>query len=235
MSSKFLPEFLRRSAAAIILMQAAAAGAQSTGLLYDPEPPADSAYVRVVNVGRDSAVDVLVDGKARLRNLAGGEAGDYLVLSAGKHTLALQPAGKSAIAVSTGVDVVSGRAMTVAFPALRNDTKPLVFEDKANANKLKAVLTLYHLDPKAGPLDVLSADGATKVFGGIAPGASSSLSVNPISIELIATKPGDKTALARTSVAMAQGGTYSILLLPGEGGKPSVRAIQNKVERYTGK
>lgn len=209
--------------------------AQSAGLLYDPEPPADSAYVRVLLASRDAAVDVLVDGQVRIRKLAAGEASDYMVLSAGKHSIALHAAGKPAALLMAPLDVVRGRAMTVAFTALRAQAAPTVFEDKANSNKLKALLAVYHLDAKAGALDVLTADGNTKVFSGLSYGASTSILVNPISIELMAARSGDKAALARASLAMAQGGTYSVLLLPGEGGKLTARAVQNKIERYTGK
>ena len=219
----------------MLLTQAVAAGAQSSGLLYDPEPPANSAYVRVIHVSREGAVDLFVDGEPRARNLAGGEASDYLVIPAGQHTFALHPAGKPAAGVSAAMEVDSGRAITVAFTALRADARPVVFEDKANSNMLKAVLAVYHLDAKSGPLDVLTADGKTRVFANVAAGASSHLSVNPITIELIAARSGDKAAQARATVAMAPGGTYSYLLLPGEGGRLVARAVQNKVERYTGK
>lgn len=218
-----------------LLASATAAEAQTNGLLYDPEPPANSAYVRVIHVSREGAVEVLVDGKTRVRSLAAGDASEYLVLPAGKHTLELKSAGKPGSRVSTALEVDSGSAMTVAFPALRAEEKPLVYEDKANSNKLKAVLAVYHLHPSQGPLDVLSADGAIKVFGNLAPGGSSQLSVNPISIELIAAKAGDKAAKARARFAMEPGGTYSMLLLPGEGGKLKAQAVQNRVERYTGK
>ena len=73
------------------------------------------------------------------------------------------------------------------------------------------------------------------MFTNVVSGTPSQLSVNPITVELIATKSGAKAALARVKVAMESGGTYSILLLPGEGGKLIARAVQNKVERYTGK
>ena len=230
-----LTGLFRATVGIILFSQTVNAAAQSNGLLYDPEPPADSAYVRVIHASHGSTVDVLIDGKTRVHNLAGGNASDYLVLANGKHTFALQSEGKNTVLVSSTLEVDSGRAITVAFTALRADTKPLVFEDKANSNKLKAVLAVYHLDSKAGPLDVLTADGKTHVFNNIAAGSSSQLSVNPITIELIAAKAGDKTAQARTSVAMAPGGTYSILLLPGDGGKLIARSVQNKVERYTGK
>jgi hypothetical protein len=73
------------------------------------------------------------------------------------------------------------------------------------------------------------------VFSGVAFGASTSLQVNPISIELIATNSGDKIAKARASLSMTQGGTYSILLSSADGGNLIARTAQNKIERYTGK
>jgi alginate O-acetyltransferase complex protein AlgF len=226
---------LRLALAALLVCLGLVVAAQPTGLLYDPEPPPDSAYVRVLLAGREAAVDILVDGRLRIKKLAAGEASDYMVLTAGQHTLALHPAGKSAAVLSTTIDVVRGRAMTVAYTALRAATAPVVFEDKANSNKLKALLTVYHLDANAGMLDVLTRDGSTKVFSNVAYGISSARQVNPISIELIAAKVGDQVAQAGVSLAMTQGGNYSILLLPGEGGKLILRAVQSKIERYTGK
>lgn len=227
--------FPRLAFAALLFCQNLSAGAQSTGLLYDPEPPTDSAYVRVILASREGAVDVLVDGRSRIHKLGVGEASDYMVLAAGKHTFALHPAGKPTAYLSMTLDVVRGRAMTLAFMALRADAAPVVFEDKANSNKLKALLAVYHLDAKRGPLDVLTADGSTKVFSGVASGTSTAIQVNPISIELIAAKAGNKVPQARTSLAMTQGGTYSVLLLSDEDGKLDARTTQNKIERYTGK
>jgi hypothetical protein len=209
--------------------------AQPAGLLYDPEPPSDSAYVRVVHAGLGGNVEVLVDGRVRVKKLVSGEASDYFVLNTGKHAVALRPEGKSAPSTTATIDVVSGRANTVAFTALQSDTAPIVFEDKANSNKLKALLAVYHLDPKVGPLDVFTADGSTKVFTGLVYGGSASIQVNPISIELIAVKSGDKVPQTKASLTMNQGGTYSFFILPGPNGKLVSRAFQNKNERFTGK
>lgn len=227
--------FSRQVFAVILVCLSAAVSAQSTGLLYDPEPPADSAYVRVIHAARGGAIDVWVDGRSRILKLGAGEASDYMVLTAGKHTVALHPVGKPVAQLTTTLDVVRGRATTAAFTALHTDSKPVVFEDKANSNKLKALLSVYHLADKAEPLDVLTMDGNTKVFSSMAYGTSASIQVNPITIDLMAAKVGDKVPQARTSLAMSQGGTYSVLLLPGEGGKLLARSVQNKIERYTGK
>ena len=235
MTSLFLRMFPGLVSGAALVCLSLVAGAQPTGLLYDPEPPADSAYVRVVHASRGEAVDILVDGRSRISKLGSGQASDYMVLTAGKHTIEASSTGKSIAHVSTTLDVIRGRAMTVAFTTLKADAAPVIFEDKANSNKLKALLAVYHLDAKSGLLDVVTADGSTKVFSGLAYGASASLLVNPISIDLIATAAGDKVPRGRVSLVMAQGGTYSVILLSGDGGKLVAQALQNKIERYTGK
>ena len=56
--------------------------AQPAGTLYDPEPPADSAYVRVVTANHEERFDVHVDGKVRVKNLKAGSASEYMVLGA---------------------------------------------------------------------------------------------------------------------------------------------------------
>jgi hypothetical protein len=85
--------------------------AQPSGLLYDPEPPVDSAYVRIVLASRDAAVDVMVDGRLRIQKLSAGDASEYMVLPAGKHSISIHGAGKPTPYFSTALDVVRGRAM----------------------------------------------------------------------------------------------------------------------------
>ena len=235
MQVKFSKPFFHRLFVIPLLCAVMTAGAQPTGLLYDPEPPVDSAYVRVINAAPSGLVDVRVDGRARVQKLSAGETSEYMVIPAGKHTITLHAPGKQEAQLTTLLDVIQGRATTVAFSALLGNSAPVVFEDKANTNKLKALLSVYHLAAKAEPFDVLSIDGKTKVFSNVTYGASVSIPVNPISIELMAAKVGEITPQASTSLAMSQGGTYSVLLLATEGGKIKARSVQNKIERYTGK
>ena len=211
------------------------AQAQQAGLLYDPEPPLDSAYVRIIVASREGPVDVIVDGRPRIQKLASGEASEFMVLSAGPHTIALHPVGKPTAHLSAQLNVTKGRALTVAFTALKANSAPILIEDKTNSNKLKALLAVYHLDTKNGPVDILTADGNTKVLTSITPGTSGSIQVNPIEVELMAAKTGEKSSLAKTSLKMTQGGTYSVFLMTGENGKMTAKVGLNKIERYTGK
>lgn len=205
--------------------------AQGSGRLYDPEPPADSAYLRTVVAAKGPAVDVVVDGKVRVRSLPGQEVSEYLVLAEGKHTLALHVQGKAQSVISKPLDIAKGKSSTLVFASLKADAQTAFFEDKGNSNKLKATLAAYHLGPQLGVLDITTADGANKVFGGLTPGGSAALQVNPIAVEL-AAKAGKGGA--KVKLEMAQGGTYSIMVFDDGNGRPILKTFQSRVERYTG-
>ena len=214
---------------------ATSAIAQPTGLLYDPEPPADSAYVRVLLATDLNKVSVMVNGKVRGPALTNHQASDYMVLPAGLHQIALVSEGKKSATISTQLEVVRGRAMTVAFVSNQPSVAPILFEDKTSSNKLKAMLSVYQLAVSSKTVDILTGDGATKVFAGLAYGTSGGIQVNPISVELVATQSGEKTPIAKTNLTMGQGTAYSVFLLPGKNGKPFASVVQNRIERYTGK
>lgn len=216
-----------------LLLPLAPLQAQTQPGLYDPEPPANSAYVRIVHTSGDGPVELLVDGKLRASGIARGIPSDYLVLPAGSHQLELKQGGKSRLRLP--LDTPGSHALTLAFGALAANSKPQIFEDKTIANKLKATLTVYHLHPTQDALDIMTADGKLTVFPALAQGATAVRAVNPIAIELMAAKPGTTIALAKAQLNLVQGGSYSIILLDGSGGKLVAQAVQNKVERYTGK
>lgn len=212
------------------------AHAQHAAGLYDPEPPADSAYVRILIVNSPSPLELRVDGKVRVERLMPGEVSAYLVLPAGKRQLTLHAIGKSSPIQTYTLETPRAKSLTLSFAAAA--TSPIIFEDKGNTNRLKAVIAAYHLGEKTGPVDVLTADGSTRVFSALNPGTSTSLQVNPISIELIAAKAGDKAQIAGSNKAplqMTQGNTYSIFLVPDSKGTMHVKTVENKTERFTGK
>lgn len=225
-------------AATLLVPAVTSAQAQNRGGLYDPEPPPDSAYVRVVVVGMDTAADIFVDEKPRNQKLANGEVGDYMILPHGKHTIAVHGSGKAAARASYLLDVPKGKALTVAFFGLKPGATPTVFEDKTNTNKLKAVLSAYNLDSRAGNLDVSTADGNTKVFTNLAYGSSSAILVNPISVELIATRSGGgntSVVPGAANLSMTQGGAYSVFFVPDAHGLLIARPVINKTERFVAK
>lgn len=224
---------MKRVCSAGILSCVMLGSAQAQGLLYDPEPPADSAYVRVMAVSEGDAMQIAVDGKSRGARLQHGVPSDYMVIPAGKHTVSLSAAGRADAKYTADLAVIAGRAMTVAFNADDTKAAPAVFEDHANSNKLKAVLAVYPFAPKAATVDISTADGKVSVFKGLVAGTMRNLVVNPIKIKLGAFHDGKN--LAMMSLDMEPGGTYSILLLPAAHDGVSAQVVQNKVERYTGR
>ena len=220
---------------ALILSLTSLASAQPTGLLYDPEPPVDSAYVRVLLPSEGGKMSVHVDGKVRVAILDANQVSDYLVLPLGKHVVELRSIAKPQVTLSTSLDVIRGRAITLAFMATQSKAEPIVFEDKTGTNKLKSMLSVYQLASSKQVVDIVSADGTTKVFTGLNFGTLNAVQVNPISIELIAIKTGEEKPFARASLAMTQGSAYSVFLLTKTGGGTFAQVVQNKTERYTGK
>lgn len=207
------------------------AQAQPTGLLYDPEPPVDSGYVRVMMAADIPKVSVVVDGKIRVPSLDKNQISDYMVMGVGKHRIEMLSVGRTAASIE--LDVVRASVMTLVFTSAA--AAPQVFVDKISTNKLKAMLSVYQLASKDEPLDILTSDGTTKVFSSLAYGKLGAMQVNPISVTLIAAKLGDKTSLANASLVMTQGGAYSVFLLPTKSDKIVAVVVQNKIERYTGK
>jgi len=227
-----IPRFLSPSGAFVLLLWSGTAlNAQTAGRLYDPEPPVDSAYVRVVLAGDLGKMAVSVDGKVRIPSVAANQASHYMVLKAGKHQLDLNAPAKSPNNFSMSLDVIPGRAMTVVFTPT---TPPTVIEDKTGSNKLKAMLSVYQFASKQKPLDMFTSDGKTQVYANLAYGKSAAIAVNPIAVELLIQASGEPVSLGKAVMSMTQGNSYSIILLPEKNGKIKSVVLQNKVERYTG-
>jgi alginate O-acetyltransferase complex protein AlgF len=205
--------------------------AQSSGRLYDPEPPADSAYVRAIVAAKSAPMDVVVDGKVRVRALKGQEISDYLVLPEGTHTVALHATGKLQPLVSKTMEIVKGKSNTLAFSAFKADASTMVFEDRGNSNKLKATLAAYHVAPLLGEVDITTADSGGRVFGALLPGGFAALQVNPIGVNLSLKSI---KGLASVKLEMSQGGTYSLVIFEDGNGRPLMKVFQSRVERYTG-
>ena len=219
----FLPLFLLLS---LQLALSTLAAAQSTGVLYEPEPPADASYIRVIYLGQQDQVDVLIDGKLRQASLQESQFSHYMVLPAGPHELVLQSRSGGKKAPALKLDVRAKRIQTLAFMNLQAQARslsPIIFEDKSNTNRLKSTLTAYHLAPESGTVNIKTADGKTSVFHDLAPSTSHSLAVNPVSVELLVCPSNVQPAAsldcapsgkgqARTSLAMERGDNYSLLL-----------------------
>lgn len=230
-SNKIYSSHTRRLLIALLSGSAALVYAQPTGLLYDPEPPVNSGYVRVMSLADTSKMSVLLDGQPRVPSLPKQQPSEYLVVAAGQHQLELVAGRK--LVFSTVLNIVRGTFVTVIFVPGGKD--PLVFTDKINTNKLKSLLTIYQLTDKSEAVDVLTSDGTIKVFSGLTYGKSNTIQVNPISTELRAIASGTQTSLVLVALSMTQGGAYSVFLYSLPNNKMAALVAENKTERYSGK
>lgn len=167
------------------------ASAQDTGL-YDPAPPANSAFVRVIG-----APAATLGGKAV--TAAKGAASAYVVIPQGEFSAKV---GLS----TTKFKVEAGQFYSVA----QNGSKVILLTDQAAENRAKALLTVYNLS-KAASVDLKTADGKTTVVTGVKPGESGSRAVNGITVDLAAF---DKTKNLGTlkGVKLERGNAYAIVV-----------------------
>ena len=201
--------------------------AQGSGRLYDPEPPLDSGYVRIVWAATGAPVQLSVDGKVRIPKLGAYSVSDYLVLKEGTHTLAFQQGAKS---WSHPWTVARGKSVSLVYDAMKGDGPVHVLEDKGNTNKLKALLAFYNLAQQAPKVGVAAAQGNAKVFDGVPYGSMAAMQVNPIAIGLEITGANKPVS---AQLEMQAGQTYSVFLF-NVNGKPQTHVVQSTVERYTG-
>jgi alginate O-acetyltransferase complex protein AlgF len=200
-------------------------GQQTT--LYDPQPPANSAYVRVL-AGGTQDIDIQLGNKPKAQKVNAGTPSPYLIVPAGKHEITVK-AGPHTVVVPLNVE--ASRSLTVVLPQVSKETKPIVIEDKVNGNRLKAMVSAYHLGTGSA-VDVWTADGTTQVFANVAPGAMAALAVNPIALDYMVSAAGQKTPLAQGKLSMSPGGAYAMVVMTDKNGKWTVQTHANSVERY---
>jgi alginate O-acetyltransferase complex protein AlgF len=183
--------------ALIVLTLAASLATVTAQGLYDPEPPANSAFVRVINAGTGevkAGIDAVAYGA-----VAGQNASAYRVIPQGAHKLAAGAANKE-------VNVLAKRFYSVIV----NGSDVQVLEDPANPGQTKAGLAIYNLS-KISSIALKTDDGKTTVVDGVAPGTVKSQSVNAIKVGLAAFNGTSKIA-SFPAVQLESGSTYSTIV-----------------------
>lgn len=172
------------------------AAAQDEGL-YAPAPPADAAFVRVLNAGTGAVTPTL--GETAFGEIAAGTVSPYRVVLQGSAELAAGSIGST-------FEVEAGRFYTVALT-----DEAALLEDPTLQNRAQALLLLYNLS--AEPAELKTADGATDVIPAVAPGAVGSIEVNAIAVAFGAFA-GDAALAAFDEVQLERGAAYSTFVLP---------------------
>ena len=224
--------------------------AQDEGLYPDP-PPADAAFVRVVNafnaVQDDEALSVKVADRD-YAELAFGEASDYYVVLQGEHKIVT---GES----STTAEILAGRFYTVVLSELKavkteeaeasdSDTEEealeameviaedgvlniSLIEDPTSSNRAKTLLTLYNLS-SSETIDLKTADASIDVILGVAPLSIGNVAVNPIAVDL-GSFSGEDQVSEYAELQLQRGGVYSAIVMDGSEGLTSLWVLTKTI------
>ncbi|AZI45112.1 hypothetical protein EHF33_19745 (plasmid) [Deinococcus psychrotolerans] len=160
--------------------------------LYEPAPPANSAFVRVLNTPSATLGDKSVIADK-------GAASVYVVIPQGDFTAKVG-------GVNGKLKVEAGKFYSVVADGAKLNLLTDPFAD----NRAKALLVIYNLS-KTANVDLKTADGKTAVVSGVKPGESGSRAVNGITVDLAAFS-GSKPLGTLKGVKLERGSAYALVL-----------------------
>lgn len=214
--SRVLPVWIAVFCALFVLVGMAHAADETEGL-YAPPPPADAAYVRVIDPNKTiTGAGIKLGGQ----NLTASDSGigSYHVITQGQYDLAGQAV----------LQVMAGRSYSYVLGAA-GQKNGLLLEDNADVSGAKAKLVLYNLTDVPA-LTLSTADGALKVIESVAPSATGQRQVKAMQVALAVTD-GSATLGTTPAVQLERGQIYSIIAFKNSKGDVVVHLEQNQVAR----
>ncbi len=200
--------------------------------LYDPEPPPNSSYLRIIHAGSVDSYNVSVDGKKRISNLKPALASQYLILTSGTHQIEMENITNPKKVIKVTVSVVPGHSFTYAFLDYAVISKPFIFDDVSISNRLKSQLMVYNLSTNINKIDLQTADGGTSVMSGIDKYTSKYLAVNPVEANVQLVNSDGKKIISKQSLKLTANTNLSIFLLSTPQGLPVVSQQLSTIEKY---
>ena len=192
------------------------------------------AQLRVVHTSPDAPnVDVLVNGKTVLINVAYETASNYLTVGAGSRKIEVRATGTSQDVINATVSLSRSKYYTVlAVDKLANITPLVLTDDNTPPASGQIKLRLVHASPTAGPVDIYVEVPGAGVTGSPTltnvpfKAASSYLAVPAGSYEVYVTPTGTKTvALDSGSLSLSAGQIRTAVALDAPGGGTPLTAI----------
>jgi hypothetical protein len=192
------------------------------------------AQLRVVHASPDAPnVDVLVDGKTVLTNVAYEAASNYLTVSAGSRKIEVRATGTSQDVINAKVNLSRNKDYTVlAVDKVASITPLVLTDDNTPPASGQIKLRLVHASPTAGPVDIYVEAPGAGVTGSPTltnvpfKAFSDYLAVPAGSYEVYVTPTGTKTvALDSGSLALSAGQIRTAVALDAPGGGTPLTAI----------
>lgn len=179
-------------------------------------PAAGKAWIRVLHGSPDApAVDVYVDGAKAITDLAFGKITDYTPVAAGDHAIKVCATGSTTVCPIDvpKLTVADGKKYTIAATDVLAKITAQLIEDAPAAGSAKAQVRVVHFSSDTPAVDVLTADGMTKLVTNLAyPKATDYLSLDAATYPVKVCANADNTVcpLGPLSLTVAAGKAYSV-------------------------
>jgi hypothetical protein len=127
----------------------------------DDDNDSKSAYVRILHASPDAPnVDVLVDGKAVLENVAYQQGSGYLKVTAGARDISLRVSGTDTLALEQSLTLADNGYYSVIAQDEVASLELEVLDDSNRQKNSTTDVTVVHSSPAAGSVDIyVTADG----------------------------------------------------------------------------
>lgn len=182
--------------------------------LYDAVAPANSAFLRILNLSNNAA-DVQIAGKSAAQKVSGGALGGYMFTPAGKVSLTVNN-------VSAQYDLAADSASTFLF----DGSKLTQLDDKFVNDPRKALVSFYNISDK--PVALKTADGKHTLIDTLEKNSTGNRLINEIKIKL-AAYAGDSKVVDFDEQFLKKGRSYSYVLIE-QGGRLRTIAVPNAVD-----
>jgi alginate O-acetyltransferase complex protein AlgF len=186
--------------------------------LYDPAPPANSAFLRIISAATAAVVDGAIAGEA----VDFGEANvsSYVVV----------PGGKSAVEVggaSGEVDCPTGKYCSAVFD-VAGDANPILIVDEILDNPAKSGLHFYNLTDQS-ELTLFAPEQAVEIFKSVPKGGMQFRKVGAVTVSFT-VKSGSNEVAKIDNVPLKRRTGHSIIVR-GTSGSIMANMVENSVSR----
>lgn len=189
--------------AALLVLAQPSQAQDGNAALYGPVPPADAAFVRILNLSGETA-EVLLSGKSRAQSVGAGRLGNFVFVEPGPRKISIG-------AHHQETDLPPHAALTLLFDG--QNLRPIL--DSFSENPKKALVAFYNLTEQ--PLTLKTHDGRFTLIDNVAPLQASARPVNEIKISLAAFA-GEQSLVGFDEAFLKKGRSYSYLVIPEAGG-----------------
>jgi alginate O-acetyltransferase complex protein AlgF len=183
--------------------------------LYSPAPPADSAFVRVVNASAGASIQVSAGNITLASKLAYGTVSTYRVVKQGM-------TGFDAAGKHTDLKLEAGRFYTLALERGRW----VSVTDRSSADINKARIGVYNFSDRKD-VSLKTADGQVALLENLEPDGYELVQVNPVKAQLAAFSGGK--GIPFSEVQLEANVAYSVIVV-GSGTRVKTTWVRNTTQ-----